>query len=193
MNNILNIKTPAESQAAGLKSEYGLSNHGLKNLRKVYWNLPTEALYEEIIFRGEANISHLGPLVVSSGEHTARSAQDKFIVREPGTENHIWWGEYNRPIAQDKFEEIFSRMQGFAQGRDLFVQDCYVGADMDYRLPVRIICEYAWHSFFARNMFILPKSAEEYKYFIPEYTVLCLPSFHTSPLSMGHARKLRSC
>jgi phosphoenolpyruvate carboxykinase (ATP) len=181
MNNILNIKTPAESQAAGFKSEYGISNHGLKNLRKVYWNLPTEALYEEIIFRGEANISHLGPLVVSSGEHTARSAQDKFIVREPGTENHIWWGEYNRPIAQDKFEEIFSRMQGFAQGRDLFVQDCYVGADPDYRLPVRIICEYAWHSFFARNMFILPKSAEEYKYFIPEYTVLCLPSFHTFP------------
>ncbi|GAB4535718.1 MAG: phosphoenolpyruvate carboxykinase (ATP) [Anaerolineales bacterium] len=72
-------------------------------------------------------------------------------------------------------------MQGFAQGRDLFVQDCYAGADPEYRIPIRIITEYAWHSLFARNMFILPESAEEYKFFVPEFTVLALPSFNAFP------------
>ena len=82
MNNLLNIKTPAEAQAAARKSEFGLENHGLTNLRKVYWNLPIEALYEEAIFRNEGKITHAGPLVVNTGKHTARAASDKFIVRE---------------------------------------------------------------------------------------------------------------
>jgi phosphoenolpyruvate carboxykinase (ATP) len=92
MNNLLNIKTPAEDQAQVLKADYSLGNHGFRNLRKAYWNLPTEALYEEAVFRGEGRISHQGPMVVDSGKHTARAAQDKFVVREPGTEAHIWWG-----------------------------------------------------------------------------------------------------
>lgn len=181
MNNLLNIKTPTEAQADALKSDYGLENHGLMNLRKVYWNLPTEALYEEIIFRGEAKICHLGPVVVETGKHTARAASDKFIVREPTTENNIWWGEYNRPYGADKFDELFSRLQGFLQGRDLFVQDCYGGADPEYRLPVRIITELAWHSLFARNMFIKPSTNEEYRRHVPEFTIICAPSFKAFP------------
>ena len=98
MNNILGIKTPAQNEANALKSDYGLENHGLANLNTVYWNLPTEALYEEIAFRREARITHLGPIVVNTGKHTARSATDKFIVREGTTEDKIWWGEYNRPF-----------------------------------------------------------------------------------------------
>jgi phosphoenolpyruvate carboxykinase (ATP) len=124
MNNLLNIKTPAEDQASDLKSDYAVSNHGLSNLRKVYWNLPTEALYEEAVFRSEGKISHQGPLIVNSGKHTARAAQDKYIVREASTEEHIWWGEYNRPLSPEQFDELFNRMQGYLQGRDLFVQDC---------------------------------------------------------------------
>jgi phosphoenolpyruvate carboxykinase (ATP) len=77
MNNILNIKTPAENQAGSVQSDYGLDNIGLVNLRKIYWNLSTEALYEEIIFRGEAQISQLGPIIVNTGKHTARAANDK--------------------------------------------------------------------------------------------------------------------
>jgi len=177
MNNLLNITTPAQSEAKMLKSDYGLKNHGLTNLNVVYWNIPTEALYEEITFRREGRISHLGPVLVDSGVHTARAANDKFIVREATTEEHIWWGEYNRPFSSEKFGELFSRLQGFVQGRDLFVQDCFAGADPDYRKPVRIITEYAWHSLFARNMFILPKSAEEYRQHVPQFTVLCVPSF----------------
>ena len=181
MNNILNIKTPAEAQAEAVKADYSLENLGLFNLRKVYWNLPTEALYEEIIFRGEAQIMQQGPIAVNTGKHTARAANDKFIVRESTTEDKIWWGQYNRPYSEGKFDELFSRLQGFLQGRDLFVQDCYGGADSNYQLPVRIITESAWHSLFARNMFIKPKTNEEYRRHVPEFTVVCVPGFKAFP------------
>ncbi|NPV68563.1 MAG: phosphoenolpyruvate carboxykinase (ATP) [Anaerolineae bacterium] len=177
MNNLLNIKTPAQDEAGVLKGDYGLVNHGLGNLNTVYWNLPAEALYEEAIFRREARIARTGPLVVNSGKHTARAAQDKYIVREPSTEEHIWWGEYNRPMNPDKFNELFSRLQGYLQGRDVFVQDCYAGADPAHRLPIRVISELAWHSLFVRNMFILPRNREEYRQHIPEFTVIVVPSF----------------
>ncbi len=181
MNNILNIKTPTEGQAQAIRSDYGLDYLGLTNLRKVYWNLPAEALYEEIIFRAEASISHMGPVVVSTGKHTARAANDKFIVREPDSEDHIWWGQYNRPFAPDKFDELFARLQGYLQGRDVFVQDAYGGSDPDYRLPVRIVTELAWHSLFARNMLVKPQTAEEYRRFVPEFTVIVAPGFKSFP------------
>jgi phosphoenolpyruvate carboxykinase (ATP) len=181
MNNILEVKSPAQGQASALKSDYGLVNHGLTNLHQVYWNLPTEALYEEIIFRNEAKITCLGPVVANTGKHTARSANDKFIVRELSTEAHVWWGQYNRPMASDKFDDLFNRVQGFLQGRDLFVQDCYVGADPEFRMPIRIITELAWHSMFARNMFILPNTNEAYRRHIPEFTIIAVPSFKSFP------------
>ncbi len=177
MNNILNIKSPAQKEAQVLRSDYGLENHGLTNLNNVYWNLPTAALYEEFTFRGEGHISHAGPLLVRSGKHTARAANDKYVVREGTTEDNIWWGEYNRPYSPEKFDELFSRLQGFLQGRDVFVQDCFVGADEEYRLPIRIITEWAWHSVFARNMFILPENAEAYRQHVPQFTVIAMPTF----------------
>jgi phosphoenolpyruvate carboxykinase (ATP) len=182
MNNILDIKTPAEAIASAVKSDYGLDYLGLTNFRKVYWNLPAEALYEEIVFRGEAKISRGGPVIVNTGKHTARAASDKFIVREPVNEGNIWWGQYNRPIGPEKFDELFARLQGFLQGRDVFVQDCYGGADPDFRLPVRIITEYAWHSLFARNMFIKLKTNDEYRRHVPDFTVIAIPSFRSSPV-----------
>lgn len=177
MNNLLNIKTPAENQAESLNSDFDVANHGLTNLRKVYWNLPTEALYEEVIFRGEGHLTNMGALIVTSGKHTARAAQDKFVVREPTTEDDIWWGEYNRPLSSAKFEEIFSRLQGYLQGKDIFVQDCHAGADPNYQLSVRVITELAWHSHFARNMFILPENREEYRQHVPDFTVIDVPFF----------------
>jgi phosphoenolpyruvate carboxykinase (ATP) len=181
MNNLLDIKTPAAAQAAALKADFGLDNLGLGNLGKVYWNLPSEALVEEAIFRSEGKITRLGPLVVNTGQLTARAANDKVIVREPGTEGHIWWGQYNRPYDTAKFNDLFNRVQGFLQGRDVFVQDCFAGADPNYRLPVRIITEFAWHSMFARNMFIPPNTADEYRRHIPDFTVIAVPSFKAFP------------
>jgi phosphoenolpyruvate carboxykinase (ATP) len=177
MNNVLEIKSPAQDEAKALRSDFGLGSLGLTNLHKVYWNLPSEALVEEIVFRGEAKLSQLGPVVVNTGKHTARSANDKFVVREPSTEEKVWWGEYNRPFSPEKFNDLVNRLQGFLQGRDAFVQDCYVGADPEYQMPIRVITEHAWHSLFARNMFLLPQTMEDYRRHVPDFTVLCVPSF----------------
>ncbi|MBI1795239.1 MAG: phosphoenolpyruvate carboxykinase (ATP) [Chloroflexi bacterium] len=181
MNNLLNIKTPAESIAQTRKADYNLSNQGAGNLRLAYWNLPTEALYEEAIFRGEGVTSIGGPFVVNTGKHTARSANDKFIVRHIDSEKQVWWGVYNRPFAAEKFEALYGRLLGFLQGRDVFVQDVYAGADTNYRLPVRVVTELAWHSMFVRNMFLPPQSLEEYKRFVPEFTILAAPGFKAVP------------
>jgi len=181
MNNLLNIKTPAESIAQTRKADYNLSNQGVSNVRLAYWNLTTESLVEEAVFRGEGALVAGGPFVANTGKHTARSANDKFVVRETDSEGNIWWGVYNRPFAADKFEVLYDRMLGFLQGRDAFVQDVYAGADESYRLPVRIVTELAWHSHFVRNMFILPQSLEEYKRFVPEFTIIAMPSFKSAP------------
>ena len=185
MNNLLNIKTPAESIAQTRKADYNLSNQGVGNLRLAYWNLTTEALVEEAVFRGEGALVAGGPFVANTGKHTARSANDKFVVRETDSEGNIWWGVYNRPFSADKFEVLYDRMLGFLQGRDAFVQDVYAGADEAYRLPVRIVTELAWHSHFVRNMFILPQSLEEYKRFVPEFTIIAMPSFKAAPAVDG--------
>ncbi|MCL4275745.1 MAG: phosphoenolpyruvate carboxykinase (ATP) [Anaerolineales bacterium] len=185
MNNLLNIKTPAEAIAQTRKADYNLSNIGVGNLRLAYWNLPTEALVEEAAFRGEGAVVAGGPYAAFTGKHTARSANDKFVVRHVDSENNVWWGVYNRPFDQEKFELLYSRMLGFLQGRDAFVQDVYAGADEAYRLPVRIVTELAWHSHFVRNMFILPQSLEEYKRFVPEFTIIAMPSFKGAPAVDG--------
>ncbi|MDX9992729.1 MAG: phosphoenolpyruvate carboxykinase (ATP) [Anaerolineales bacterium] len=181
MNNLLNIKTPAEGVAQVRKADYNLSNHGIGHLRLAYWNLTTEALYEEAIFRKEGSLVAGGPFAANTGKHTARSANDKFVVRETDSEGNIWWGIYNRPIETGKFDQLYARMLGFLQGRDVFVQDVYAGADPNYRLPVRLVTELAWHSHFVRNMFVLPGSLEEYKRFVPEFTVMAVPSFKAAP------------
>ncbi len=178
---IIDVKTPAQGEAQTLKADFDLSNHGFRNLHNVYWNLPTESLYEEIVFRSEGSISHQGPVAVDTSKHIGHSANDKFIVREPGNSEQVWWGEYNRPFNVDKFNAVYQRLLGYLQGRDLFVRDCYAGADPNYRLGVRIISEDAWHSLFARNMFIAPETSDELRRFVPDFTVIAIPSFRALP------------
>ncbi|MGB7589911.1 MAG: phosphoenolpyruvate carboxykinase (ATP) [Terriglobia bacterium] len=185
MNIYLDVQSPAVQEAGTLASDYGLQNHGLTNLRRVYWNLPTPALYEESVFRSEARLTHLGPLVVSTGKHTARAAPDKFVVREQATEDRIWWGQYNRPFTSENFSALLARLQGYLQGRDVFVQDCRAGADPEYSLPIRIITQKAWHSLFARAMFLKIRNQDALKKHIPEFTVIAVPGFLASPLIDG--------
>ena len=185
MNPYIDLQSPAQAEAGKLASAYGLQNHGLTNLHRAYWNLATGPLYEEAIFRGEARVAHLGPLVVNTGKHTARSAGDKFVVKEPSTAHHVWWGDYNRPFSQERFTTLLLRLQAYLQNRDVFVQDCYAGMDPDYRLPIRIITEKAWHSLFVRTMFQKIQNGDELKKHIPEFTVICAPGFHGSPVVDG--------
>lgn len=181
MTKYFEIDTPAASQATVLASDYGLENHGLRDLDRVYWNLPKPALYEEIVFRAEGRLTYQGPVVVNTGKHSARAAADKFIVREHSTEDKIWWGQYNRPFSQDKFNALFSRLQAFLQDEELFVQDCYVGADPEYRMPIRVITEKAWQSLFTRNMFITIRNQDDLKKHVPEFTLIAVPSFKCDP------------
>ncbi len=177
----LKFKTPATPQAEDLKSDYALENHGLRDLERVYWNLPTPALYEEAVFRSEGHLSFGGPLLVNTGKWSARAAQDKYVVKEPSTEDRIWWGIYNRPIGLEKFNNLLTRVLAFLQDEELFVQDCYVGADPEHQMPIRIITEQAWHSLFARNMFITIRNQEELRKHVPEFTVIQVPGFKCDP------------
>jgi phosphoenolpyruvate carboxykinase (ATP) len=163
-------------------SDYGLENYGIKHPATVYWNLNTAELYEEIVRRGEGLLSSHGALIVDTGEHTGRAAKDKAIVREPSSADKVWWGEVNKEFSQGAFDAIKERMMAHAAGRELFVQDTFGGADPRYQLPVRIITELAWHSLFARTMFI-NKSEEELASHNrkPEFTVINFPSFRADP------------
>jgi phosphoenolpyruvate carboxykinase (ATP) len=181
MSKYLEFNTPALKDAKALSSDFGLDNHGLLYLDNVYWNLPESSLYEEIVFRNEGKIVEGGPVAVKTGKHTARAAADKFIVKEESTEDKIWWGVYNRPFSSEKFNAMLGRLQAYAQGEEFFVQDCYAGADPEYKMPIRIITEKAWHSLFARNMFITSNNRDELKKFIPDFTVIAAPGFKLDP------------
>ncbi len=179
--NLLNIETPARAIADAAKSDYDLINHGIKHPAAVYWNLFPEALYEEIIFRGEGHITHDGPIAVTSDIQTDFSPNDTFIVRGAESENKIWWGEHNRPLSEEKFNSIYQRLLGYLQGRDLFVKDCFAAAESDYQFPVRLISEKAWHNLFFHNLLTSPKDADEFRQFIPEFPIIDVPSFTAIP------------
>jgi len=161
--------------------KHGLEHHGFGNIGRVYWTLSTPALYERIVRRREGLISHLGPVVVRTGDHTGRSPNDKFTVHEPTSADHIWWGAVNRPFEEAHYERLYSRLLAYVQGKDIFVQDCCVCAHPGYRLPIRVITEDAWQSLFARNMFIQIKDREKRVDHMPEFRLLCFPRFHAIP------------
>jgi phosphoenolpyruvate carboxykinase (ATP) len=164
-------------------TNYELDNYGIREASKVYWNLTTPELYEEITRRSEGVLSDHGALIVDTGEHTGRAAKDKAIVREPSSEDKVFWGDVNKDFSQEKFNALKDRMMAQASGRELFVQDTFAGAHPSYRLPVRIITELAWHSLFARTMFI--NDSEATAPHRPEFTVINFPSFQADPQRDG--------
>jgi phosphoenolpyruvate carboxykinase (ATP) len=164
----------------GTPSKFGLENHGLQNLNMAYWTLPTPALVERIVSRREGMLAHEGAVIVRTGIHTGRSANDKFIVRDESTTDTINWNNINRPYDASCFKRLHLRMSAYFQGRDVFIQDTTAAAHSDYRLPIRIITENAWHSLFARNLFLrLPR--EELADHVPGFTVIQAPDFHAIP------------
>ena len=164
------------------RPSHGLEHHGIRNVGRVYWTLSTPELYEQIIRRREGLLVHLGPIVVRTGHTTGRSPNDKFIVDEDTARDKIHWdGVVNRPLSEENYWKLHDLMLNYIQGKDLFVQDCYVGADPRYRLPIRVITEDAWQSLFARNMFIQIKDREELLGHLPEFRVISLPGLHAQP------------
>ena len=163
----------------------GLEEHGIQNVARVYWNLSVPALFEEAVRRREALIAADGPLVCRTGQHTGRSPNDKFIVREPSSEDKVWWSKVNRPIEPQFFDALHRRMANYVEGRELFVQECYAGADSRYRLRIRIITEQAWHSLFARHMFIDLPDGSGRPAQTPDFTVIDMPGLHADPAANG--------
>ncbi len=161
-------------------SRHGLDKLNLKTKGREYWNLTPPALYEEALKRGEGSVAEGGAFVAITGEHTGRSPHDKFIVEEAGSQASIDWGKVNRPIAQAKFDGLHRTMLAHLGQRDLFVLDCYGGADPSARLKVRVVTETAWHSLFARNMFIRVPAGEQAG-FVPDFTILHAPSLLADP------------
>jgi phosphoenolpyruvate carboxykinase (ATP) len=148
--------------------------------KKIYWNLTPPLLYEEVIQRREAMMTDGGSLVVYTGKATGRSPNDKFFVSEPSSRDHVSWGKTNRPIEAEKFERLKSRILDYFSHKELFIQDCYGGADPAYRFPARIITDTAWQSLFAYNMFLHASNAQTGQ-FSPEFTVMVATGFEAEP------------
>jgi phosphoenolpyruvate carboxykinase (ATP) len=168
----------------GVERARGLDREGIRTDR-VRWNLSTAALYEEAVRRQEGLIAAEGPLVCRTGQHTGRSPNDKFVVREASSEQHIAWGKVNRPMDPAQFDALHRDLLSSLEGKELFVQDCYAGADPAFRLPIRVINEYAWHNLFARNLFIVDESPAAEAAHTPQFTIIDSPPFRADPARHG--------
>jgi len=158
---------------------------GLTNLGEAHWNLSVPALYEEAVRRGEAQMADGGPLVCRTGQHTGRSPNDKFLVKEPSSADHVWWGAVNRPIDQTHFDLLHRHVAGYLEGREVFVLDAYAGADPAHRLPIRVVTEYAWHNLFAKTMFIGESDPARLAAHEPAFTVIDAPGCRAEPARHG--------
>jgi len=160
----------------------GLEAVGLINLGGVMWNPTPATLYEEFVMNGEGIIAAGGPMCAETGKYTGRSPDDKFVVEEPSSKDRIWWGKVNRPISEETFDRLLHRVQAYLQDEMVYVQDCWVGAEKEQRVPIRVITQDAWHSLFARNMFIPVTNVEEQRIHMPRFVVISAPGFKADPV-----------
>lgn len=159
----------------------GLESYGLANLGEVKKNLTAAQLYEEITKNGEGKIAANGPMVCLTGAVTGRSPNDKFIVEEDSTKNDVNWSKGNVAISREKFDALYSRLTAYLQTKDVYVQECYAGADEASRIKVRAINEYAWQNLFIRNMFIQEEDPAKLENFDADFTIICCPNFKANP------------
>lgn len=169
----------------GLKpTQADLAKIGLANTGDVYWNLEPAELVEHTLVNGQGVLADSGALAVDTGEFTGRSPKDKFCVKDAKTENTVWWGDINIPMAPDTFERLRQRMAAYLMGRDLYVHDAYACADPEFRLNLRLVAEYPWSALFGNNMF-LRLAKDEIEGFEPEWHIICAPGFHADPAIDG--------
>ncbi len=150
-----------------------------------YWNPGIAQLYEHAMQRNEGILASDGAFVVRTGQFTGRSPKDKYIVREESTETTVQWGPVNQPLSEEHFEGLYRRMLSFWKGRDVFIQDCYAGADPHYTMPIRVITQRAWHSLFARQLFVRSDTGEQARHHRPEFTLFFAPEFLADPAVDG--------
>jgi len=174
---------------AGIRTDkHDLREHGLGNPEAAHWNLGAPQLIEKAVERHEGVLSNGGSLVVRTGQFTGRSPKDKYIVRDSGTESTVNWGPVNQAMSEQAFDALYEHALRSLEGAELFIQDCFGGADPAYTLPIRVITQRAWHALFARQLLIRrdPLSTEEHK---PAFTILFAPSVFADPAKHGTRSK----
>ncbi len=169
---------------APIRDAAPLAGSGIRVAGGLHANLTAPALVSHALRRGEGRLSADGALIVRTGVHTGRSVADKFVVDEPSTTGDVWWGKINQKLPEQKFATLKARVQAYMQGRELFTQDLYAGADPENRIRVRLVTTGAWQALFARNMFIRPP-ASELAGFEPDYVILHAPEFEADPAIDG--------
>jgi phosphoenolpyruvate carboxykinase (ATP) len=163
----------------------GLNRQGIRPSGDVHWNLIAPELVKHAMRRDEGELAEMGPLVAVTTPHTGRSPNDKFVVKEPGTQGDVDWGKVNHPMSPEQFETLVADVQAYlSKLPELFIQDLYCGADPAHRLSVRYVSPNAWHSMFVRNMFIRPE-ATDLPTFDPNFTVLHAPEMQADPARHG--------
>src|SRR2546423_803433 len=167
-----------------MEGRVDLGAHGIDAGGRVYLQPSTSLLYTQTLLRGEGRLAEGGPLVVDTGRHTGRSPNDKFLVREPGGEDRIWWGTVNQAIDEERFEALRDKVTSFLEGQDLYVVDSFAGADPAHRLAVRTITNSPWHALFAKPLFIDP-TEEELADHEPQAVVLHAPAVEADPPADG--------
>jgi len=142
-------------------------------------------LHRIAVERGEGKLTAHGVLLTTTGKRTGRSPNDRFIVNEPGLAEHVWWGQVNMPTEPEVFEGLLHKTREYLDNSDqLFVKDAFCGADPDYRMPVRLITEKAWHAAFMHNMFVRASKEESVSH-VPQYTILHAPDLRAEPRDDG--------
>ncbi len=165
-------------------AETGLGAHGLQPTGQIHWQPTTALLYDHALRRGDARLAEGGALVVDTGVHTGRSPKDKFVVREAGSEDRIWWGDVNAEISEEHFEGLREKVAAYLDGEDLYVVDLFAGADPAHRLGVRVVTASPWHALFAKTLFIEP-TGQELEQHEPEALVLHAPPVQAVPAEDG--------
>jgi phosphoenolpyruvate carboxykinase (ATP) len=162
---------------------FGADKFGFQDLAAVHWNLTEPVLYEHAIANREASLVAGGALCAETGVHTGRSPKDKFTVVDALTEKTVWW-DGNRKLSPEHFQVLLDDFRAHVKGKQLFAQDLYGGADPTYRIKTRVYTEFAWHSLFIRTLLIRPDRSELTN-FVPDLTIVCLPSFRADPNRHG--------
>ena len=162
-----------------------LADQGFRTTAHINANLGTEQLVEHALANGEGLLAKGGPLVVETGAHTGRSAKDKYIVRDGETEDTVWWGKVNVPMAPEHFAALKQDfLTALAEKDTLYVADLFGGSQPEHRVNVRVINELAWHNLFIRTLLVRP-TRDDLEDFAPEYTIIDLPSFRADPSRHG--------
>jgi phosphoenolpyruvate carboxykinase (ATP) len=174
----------ARMTATELPGHVDLSRHGIRAAARVYLNPTTSMLYTHALVRNEAVLAEGGPLVVDTGRFTGRSPKDKFVVRETGSEDRIWWGNVNQPIEEENFERLREKVVSHLERGSIYAVDAFAGADPAHRIAVRVLTDHPYHALFAKTLFIEP-TEEELADFSPEALVLHAPEVEAVPADDG--------